>query len=122
MCKFDWWEAVVEIEESEATTGAMKEQLLFWSGGQDRIDNADGDIEKAYLKMLGSHMIFESIGMNIEGVKTLLMMKKAGVQFVVKMGLILFLLMSGSFQKMRLISLNNEQSPNNSQCNQAILC
>ena len=70
MCKFDWWEAVVEIEESEATTAAMKEQLLFWSGGQDRIDNADGDIEKAYLKMLGSHMIFESIGMNIEGVKS----------------------------------------------------
>lgn len=65
---FEWWCATIEIDESESTMATMKEQLLFWSGGQDRIDRHGGDIEKAYLKMLASHMIFESINCTQEGV------------------------------------------------------
>ncbi|NOR70003.1 MAG: DUF2528 family protein [Methylomarinum sp.] len=67
---FDWWDAVVEIDDTAATKTAMKEQLLFWSGGQSRIDDADGDIEKAYLTMLGQHIIDESIEWNADGIKS----------------------------------------------------
>ena len=43
---FDWWSSVVEIDQSEETTEAMKEQLLFWSGGQGLIDDADGILRR----------------------------------------------------------------------------
>ncbi len=66
---FDWWEAVVEVERCDKTTGLMKEQLLFWMGGQDRIDEEDGDIEKAYLKMLTQQIICLSMEFNTFGIK-----------------------------------------------------
>jgi hypothetical protein len=47
----------------------MKEQLLFWSSGKDRIRSAGGDIEKAYLKMLGQQLINGSMEWNVEGIK-----------------------------------------------------
>ena len=46
----------------------MKEQLLFWTGGKERIKAALGDIEVAFLKMLGQFLINESIGHTLEGV------------------------------------------------------
>jgi len=66
---YDWWEAVLEVDESKATKAVMKEQLLFWLGGQDRINEADGDVEKAYLKMLAGRLILLSMEWNVEGVK-----------------------------------------------------
>ena len=38
-------------------------------GGQERIDDEDGDIEKAYLKMLGQQMIHMSMNLNVLGIK-----------------------------------------------------
>lgn len=67
---FDWWEAVVEIRDTEETTLAMKEQLLFWSGGKSRIQEQNENIEKAYLIMLGQHLIDESMQWNIDGIKS----------------------------------------------------
>jgi len=65
---YEWWEATVEIFRSDETTNNMKEQLLFWGGGQERIDNQDGNIEQAYLKMLGEYLIAESIiGWTVKG-------------------------------------------------------
>lgn len=67
---YEWWSAVVEIDSSENTLKLMEEQLLFWSGGKDRITNAGGDIEKAYLKMLAQALIFASMEWNLEGIKS----------------------------------------------------
>lgn len=66
----DWWDATLEIQESPETLEAMKEQLLFWMSGEDMIEAAGGDIEKAYLKMLAVELIHTSIEWNIEGVKS----------------------------------------------------
>lgn len=66
--EFDWWEAVVEIDDKPETIEVMREQLLFWMGGQERINAAKGDIELAFLKMLGQFAINESIGHTLEGV------------------------------------------------------
>ena len=65
---FDWWDAVVEITESEETTNIMREQLLFWMGGQRMIDDADGDVEEAYLKMLAVELINSSMDYTLSGV------------------------------------------------------
>ena len=66
--EFDWWQAVVEIDGKPETLELMKEQLLFWMGGQGRINTAKGNIEQAFLKMLGQFLIYESIGHTLEGV------------------------------------------------------
>ena len=66
--EFDWWEAVVEIDGKPETIEIMKEQLLFWVGGQRRIDKANGDVEFAYLEMLGEFLITESMGWSLEGI------------------------------------------------------
>ena len=65
---FEWWDCAVEIEQNQQTLDYMKEQLLFWSGGQRRIDKENGDIEKAYLKMLGYELILMSIDYNLYGI------------------------------------------------------
>ena len=65
---FDWWEAVVEIDDTPKTKEVMKEQLLFWLGGQRRIDKVSGDVELVYLEMLGQYLIAESMGCTLEGV------------------------------------------------------
>ena len=58
---FDWWEAVLEIKDDEKTKNHMKDQLLFFSGGQELIDNEDGDITQAYLKQTTPSLIKESM-------------------------------------------------------------
>ena len=45
--EFDWWQAVVEIDGKPETLELMEEQLLFWMGGQERINTAKGNIEQA---------------------------------------------------------------------------
>ena len=65
---YEWWSAVVEIDETPETLEYMKEQLMFWTGGERRIDYEDGDVETAYLKALGEEMISETIRNNIHGI------------------------------------------------------
>ena len=60
------WEATVEIDDHAVPK--MHEQLMYWYGGEQRIANADGDIETAYLLMLGQELIRESMDYTIEGV------------------------------------------------------
>lgn len=55
---YDWQDlAEVEIDESEKTSALMKEMLLFWSSGEDRLAENNGNITKAWLKMLGAFLI-----------------------------------------------------------------
>lgn len=65
---YEWWDAVVEIDEGPETTEMMKEQVLFWMGGQQMIDREKGDVELAYLKMLGRALIRLSMEYNMTGV------------------------------------------------------
>jgi len=64
-----WWEAKLKITYNENTLKWMENQVLFWVGGQDRIDDEDGDVEKAYLKMLANFIIHESIEYNAYGIR-----------------------------------------------------
>jgi hypothetical protein len=65
---YDWWEAIVEVDDTPSTIRVMKEQLLFWGGGQEWIDEEDGDIKAAYLKKLGRTLLVESMEWNLKGV------------------------------------------------------
>lgn len=67
---FDWWEAVLEIKDDEKTLGHMKDQLLFFTGGQDLIDDEDGDVTVAYLKQTTPSLIKESMQWNKSGIIT----------------------------------------------------
>ena len=64
---FEWWDAVVEIDYNENTLQWMKDQLLFWSGGQEKIDDEEGNIEQAYLKMLAQEILPLSQSLNLYG-------------------------------------------------------
>lgn len=66
--EFDWWEADVLIEDTPETLEKMKEQLLFWMGGQQWIDDEDGDVEMAYLKMLTRTILPLSMDYNLFGI------------------------------------------------------
>lgn len=66
---FDWWTAVLEVDETAKTLEGMKNQLLFWMSGQDRIESHHGDIESAYLTMLAQRLISLSTEYNTRGVK-----------------------------------------------------
>lgn len=65
---YEWWNAIVEIDETPETVEYMKDQLMFWTGGERRIDYEDGDVETAYLKMLGEAMISQTMRLNIHGI------------------------------------------------------
>lgn len=67
---FEGWEAEVKIDDRVNPKEMMEEQLLFWTAGESRIAKEDGDIEKAYLKMLAQEMLPLSQGLNISGVKS----------------------------------------------------
>lgn len=57
----EWWDAILEINDDEKTKEAMKEQLMFFMGGQKMIDQADGDITRAYLESISKHILIESM-------------------------------------------------------------
>lgn len=63
---YEWWEAVVEIADD--STDKMKEQVQFWVHGEQWIKEADGDVELAYLRMLGQSLIAESMQWNLYGI------------------------------------------------------
>ena len=65
---YEWWEAVFEIDRSDKTIETMKDQILFWMSGEDRIEKEGGDIEKAYLKMVSQEMIDETMRFNLKGI------------------------------------------------------
>lgn len=55
---YDWQDiAEVEIDESEKTSALMKEMILFWSGGEDRLEDNCGDVTKTWLKQLGRFIL-----------------------------------------------------------------
>jgi len=73
---YEGWEAVLEIASASDlgdlggldVRKGMEEQLLFWMSGKERIARAGGDIELAYLRMLGQVMIAETLEWNLTGV------------------------------------------------------
>jgi hypothetical protein len=65
---YDWWEAVVEVDDTQDTIDVMTEQLLFWSGGKSRIKQANGDVITAYMKMLGEQLITLSMTYSLNGI------------------------------------------------------
>jgi hypothetical protein len=66
---YEWWDAVVEINYNENTLQWMKDQLLFWAGGTERIeDELGGDIEKAYLRSLAQEILPLSQSRSLSGI------------------------------------------------------
>jgi len=65
---FDWWEAEVEIDESEKTLEIMRSQIMFWMDGEKELVRYDGNAEKAYLKMLGQELLPMSREYNLSGI------------------------------------------------------
>lgn len=65
---YEWWNVVVEIDETPEALEYMKDQLMFWSSGERRIDDEGGNVETAYLKMLGKEMLPETTRLNIHGI------------------------------------------------------
>ena len=66
--EYEWWLAVLEIDDSESTLSTMRDQLLFWTNGQERIKDSNGNIELAYLRMIGRELMLNSMEFNIKGV------------------------------------------------------
>lgn len=61
-----WWDLILEVDPTK--TENFKEQLLFWSGGHDRIRSENGDLKMAFLKMLAEEIIQMSLTMNENGI------------------------------------------------------
>lgn len=40
----------MQINDTPETREGMQEQLLFWTGGEDLIEDAEGDIVQAYIR------------------------------------------------------------------------
>jgi hypothetical protein len=60
---YEWWD--LELEVDPRKLGNFEEQLLFWSGGEDRIAKENGDVKKAFLKMLVAEIIVMSMTMSL---------------------------------------------------------
>lgn len=68
--RFGSWEAVVEIDhDGKNTLAVMEDQVLFWHGGERRLAEAGGDVEKAYLKQLGQELVSLSMDLTTDGIK-----------------------------------------------------
>lgn len=65
--RYEWWEAVFEVDEVPSTADYMKETLLFFGGGQRLID--DYGIKQGYFKFIASYLVEASMKYNIVGVK-----------------------------------------------------
>ena len=66
--KYDWWEAVLQIDDTPKAREAMQEQLLFWTGGEDLIDDAENDIVQAYIWQTAPIIIDTSMRKNNTGI------------------------------------------------------
>jgi hypothetical protein len=67
----DWsgWQATVRIQQDAETLESMREMLLFWSDGEQRIEDAEGDITEAWLVMFGETALTATRGRKLETVK-----------------------------------------------------
>lgn len=72
---FDWWDALIEINDNQETREAIKRQLLSFSDGQQLIDAEGGDIIQAYLKQMSTQLITASIDCTLSGVVKLYQQK-----------------------------------------------
>jgi len=68
----DWsgWTVTLRINQDSSTLDTMREMLLFWMGGQDRIDDCEGDVQTAWLLFFAQRAIVESVQWNLQGVKS----------------------------------------------------
>jgi len=56
------WSADVLIDDEDPKTlRAMKSQLMHWASGEHKIEREKGNVEQAYLKMLGQELAAQSI-------------------------------------------------------------
>lgn len=65
--RYEWWEAVFEVDEVPATADFMKETLLFFGGGQQLID--DHGIKQGYFKFIAPYLVKAAMEYNLAGVK-----------------------------------------------------
>lgn len=52
--EFDWAEVILEVNHDVLTPGLATEINTFWSGGEWRLDMADGDPAQAVIQLFGS--------------------------------------------------------------------
>ncbi|WP_080806978.1 DUF2528 family protein [Desulfamplus magnetovallimortis] len=65
---FDWWDALLEISDSQETKEAIEKQLRSFSDGQKLLDEENGDVIQAYLKQMSTQLITASIDCTLSGV------------------------------------------------------
>jgi hypothetical protein len=65
---YDWWEAVVDVDDTPETLEYMKEQILFWMVGEERLKKFNNHIIDAYIEMLSSQLIVLSMDYNEYGI------------------------------------------------------
>lgn len=68
----DWsgWEATLRIQQDSETLDTLREMLLFRSGGQEMIEDCEGDVQEAWLLLFAQTAIIESIEWNVHGVRS----------------------------------------------------
>ena len=52
-------EIALRIKQDEQTQNDLKEMVLFWVGGQSRLDNFKGNIEKAFCDQFGRRFFMD---------------------------------------------------------------
>ena len=62
-----WWEVTLLVDPTKIDK--FKEQILFYMNGGERIENENGDIKKAFLKMLVIELIEMSMHFNQKGIE-----------------------------------------------------
>ncbi|XP_022836404.1 uncharacterized protein LOC111363780 [Spodoptera litura] len=64
----NWWEAKIQIDETEEAQKWVKESVEFFSNWENNVEDNDGDYNKAFLRNLFPHLIEESINNSLQGV------------------------------------------------------
>ncbi len=62
-----WWEVTLLVDPTKIDK--FKEQILLYMNGSERIENENGDIKKAFLKMLVIELIEMSMHFNQKGIE-----------------------------------------------------
>jgi hypothetical protein len=65
--RYEWWEAVFEVDEIPETAKWMEEQLLFFSSGKELIEKYG--VKQGYFKLIAPYLISLSMTYNLFGVK-----------------------------------------------------
>jgi len=53
-----WWECTVEIDDNIATVEMMKELILFWIGGKNRLKQNKGNVITTFLQQLAREIFY----------------------------------------------------------------